>query len=66
MPRKRPNLGRLRKSVARVNMIYGLLLQAHEQLRARVLELEAAAQADERTVASELEREEDELLALVA
>lgn len=33
-------LGRLRKTVKAVNTIYGLLLQAHEDLRFRVMALE--------------------------
>ncbi len=42
LPRKRKalRLGRLRKTVSRVNTIYGLLLQAHEALRGDVMELE--------------------------
>ena len=38
--RRRVNLGRLRKSVAVNNRIYGLLVQAHDALRGQVLELE--------------------------
>ena len=37
--RKQVRLGRLRKSVSRVNSIYGLLVQAHDALRGQVIEL---------------------------
>jgi hypothetical protein len=42
MPRKRKQLrlGRLRKTVSRVNSIYGLMVQAHDALRGQVMELE--------------------------
>ena len=38
--RKQVRLGRLRKTVSRVNSIYGLLVQAHDSLRGDVIELE--------------------------
>ena len=38
--RKAIRLGRLRKTVKVTNLIYGLLLQAHEELRWRVFALE--------------------------
>ena len=66
MPRKRKQvrLGRLRKTVRAVNTIYGLLLQAHEQLRGRVLALEGARWDDERDVARQLDEEQEQLVAM--
>lgn len=50
MPRKRKQirLGRLRKTVHITNRLYGLLVQAHDQLRGQVIEMENRIQTLEK------------------
>ena len=62
--RRAPRLARLRKTVRKWNMLYGLLVQALDTLRGRLLDLEQRYHDDERETQRRLEAEELELAAL--
>ena len=64
--RRAPRLARLRKTVRKWNMLYGLLVQALDTMSGRVLDLEQRQHDSERVIASQLEAEELELATLAA
>lgn len=57
--RKQLRLGRLRKTVRRVNTIYGLLVQAHDALRGEVIGLQNRFQELERQLGLKWSHRED-------
>jgi hypothetical protein len=64
--RRAPRLTRLRKTVRKWNMLYGLLVQGLDTMSARVLGLEQRQHDDDKEVARRLDDEVAALLALVA
>ena len=63
--RRAPRLARLRKTVRKWNMLYGLLVQALDTIRGRVIDLEQRQHDDDKEIQRRLEAEAVELFALV-
>ena len=59
--RRAPRLARLRKTVSKWNMLYGLLVTALDTLRGRVLDLEQRQDDDGRQIERRLDAEARDL-----